>query len=342
MLAAAERRPEGAMMKERSAIKLGASGPEVFPLGLGCMGMSGVYGATDDSESVATIQAAVDAGVTLIDTGDFYGMGHNELLVGRALAGRRERVLLSVKFGGMRAPDGAFLGFDGRPKAVKNFAAYSLRRLGVEVIDVYRPARLDPEVPIEETVGAVADLIKAGYVRHIGLSEVGAETLARAARAHPIVDLQIEYSLASRGPEARIFPQLARSGIGATLYGVFSRGLLGGSKPRDRRDMRAHLPRFSADNQRRNDELVAALQGFAADRGMTVGQLAVAWVLARQPGFVPLIGAKTRAQLADALTALDKPLGPADLTALEALIPPGAVAGTRYGAEQMAHLDSER
>ncbi len=331
-----------AAMKARSLTKLGASGPEVFPLGLGCMGMSGVYGATDDAESVATIQAAIDAGVTLIDTGDFYGMGHNELLVGRALAGRRAQVLLSVKFGGLRGPDGAFLGFDGRPKAVKNFAAYSLRRLGVEVIDVYRPARLDPEVPIEETVGAVADLIKAGYVRHLGLSEVGAETVARAAKVHPVVDLQIEYSLASRGPEARIFPRLAELGIGATLYGVLSRGLLGGSKPRDRRDMRAHLPRFSGDNQRRNDAVVAALRGFAAERGMTVGHVAVAWVLARQPGLVPLIGAKTRTQLADALGALDRPLGPADLAALEGLVPPDAVAGTRYGAEQMANLDSER
>ena len=322
--------------------KLGATGPAVFPLGLGCMGMSGVYGATDERESVATIQAALDAGVTLIDTGDFYGMGHNELLVGRALAGRRDGAVLSVKFGGMRGPDGAFLGVDNRPAAVKNFAAYSLRRLGVDVIDIYRPARLDPKVPIEETVGAIAELIKAGYVRHVGLSEVGADTVARAAQVHPIVDLQIEYSLVSRGPEARIFPKLAELGVSATLYGVFSRGLLSGSRPKGKGDMRAFLPRFSGDNQARNDAVVSAVARFAAQRGMTVGQLAVAWVLARQPRLVPLIGVRTRAQLTDALGALDKPLSPADAGALEALVPADAVAGTRYGAEQMAHLDSER
>ena len=322
--------------------KLGATGPAVFPLGLGCMGMSGVYGATDERESVATIQAALDAGVTLIDTGDFYGMGHNELLVGRALAGRRDGAVLSVKFGGMRGPDGAFLGVDNRPAAVKNFAAYSLRRLGVDVIDIYRPARLDPKVPIEETVGAIAELIKAGYVRHVGLSEVGADTVARAAQVHPIVDLQIEYSLVSRGPEARIFPKLAELGVSATLYGVFSRGLLSGSRPNGKGDMRAFLPRFSGDNQARNDAVVSAVARFAAQRGMTVGQLAVAWVLARQPRLVPLIGVRTRAQLTDALGALDKPLSPADAGALEALVPADAVAGTRYGAEQMAHLDSER
>jgi aryl-alcohol dehydrogenase-like predicted oxidoreductase len=326
----------------RESTKLGLNGPEVFPLALGCMGMSGVYGATDDRESVATIQAAIDAGVTLIDTGDFYGMGHNEMLVGRAIAGRRDAVLLSVKFGGLRGPDGTLLGIDARPQAVKSFAAYSLTRLGVEVIDIYRPARLDPAVPIEDTVGAIADLIKAGYVRHVGLSEVGADTVARAAKVHPIVDLQIEYSLASRGPEGELFPRLRELGVGATLYGVFSRGLLAGSRPQGPRDMRARLPRFTGENLRRNGEVAEALTRFAAERAMTVGQLAVAWVLARQPGFVPVIGAKTRAQLADALGALDRPLDAADLAALEALVPTGAVVGTRYGAEQMAHLDSEK
>ncbi len=322
--------------------KLGQTGPEVFPLGLGCMGMSGMYGATDDAESVATIRAAIDAGVTLIDTGDFYGMGHNEMLVGRAIAGRRDRVLLSVKFGALRGPDGNWLGIDTRPAAVKTFCAYSLKRLGVDVIDVYRPSRLDPAVPIEDTIGAVADLVKAGYVRHIGLSEVGAETIARAQRVHPIVDLQIEYSLASRGPERSIFPALARLGIGATLYGIFSRGLLTGSKPQDRRDFRAYLPRFAPGNLGHNDAVVAQLQRFAADRGMSAAQLAIAWARARQPGFVPLVGAKTRQQLADALGAIDKPLSPSDAAALEALVPEGAVAGTRYGTEQMAHLDSEK
>ena len=329
-------------MTTRISTKLGATGPEVFPLGLGCMGMSGVYGATDDAESVATIQAALDAGVNLIDTGDFYAMGHNELLVGRALAGRRDTAVVSVKFGALRAPDGAFIGIDTRPAAVKNFAAYSLRRLGVDVIDIYRPARLDPRVPIEETVGAIADLIKGGYVRYIGLSEVGAETVARAAKVHPIVDLQIEYSLISRGPEARIFPALAELGVSATLYGVFSRGLLSGRRPTGKGDMRAFLPRFSGDNQRQNDAVVAAVARFAADRNLTVGQLALSWVLARQPRLVPLIGAKTRAQLTDALAALDRPLSPSDAAALESLVPADAVAGSRYTADQMAHLDSER
>jgi aryl-alcohol dehydrogenase-like predicted oxidoreductase len=323
-------------------MKLGKAGPEVFPLGLGCMGMSGMYGKTDDEESVATIQAAIDAGVTLIDTGDFYGSGHNEMLVGRAVAGRRDRVQISVKFGALRDPMGGWTGVDGRPAAVKNFAAYSLKRLGVEVIDVYRPARLDASVPIEDTVGAVADLVKAGYVRHIGLSEVGVETIRRAQKVHPIVDLQIEYSLASREPEHQIFPALAELGISATLYGIFSRGLLTGSKPQGPGDFRAYLPRFAGDNAGKNEDLVGALRRFAEERGLTPGQLAVAWARAKQPTLVPVVGAKTRAQLADALGALDKPLSQEDLTALEALVPARAFAGTRYGAEHMAHLDSER
>lgn len=320
-------------------VKLGSTGPEVFPLGLGCMGMSGMYGATDDAESVRTIQAAIDRGVTLLDTGDFYGMGHNELLVGRAIAGRRERVQVSVKFGALRGPDGSWMGMDMRPAAVKNFAAYSLKRLGVDVIDIYRPARLDPAVPIEDTIGAIADLVKAGYVRHIGLSEMGADTIRRAHRVHPIVDLQIEYSVASRGPEDAIFPVLHELGISATLYGVLSRGLLTGSKPQGKGDFRAYLPRFSGANGEKNQDSVAALQRFAQERGMTPGQLAIAWVLARQPAFVPVVGAKTQAQLEDALGALNRPLSKADVTALESLV---SISGERYGAEQMHHLDSER
>jgi aryl-alcohol dehydrogenase-like predicted oxidoreductase len=320
-------------------VKLGSTGPEVFPLGLGCMGMSGMYGATDDAESIRTIQAAIDRGVTLIDTGDFYGMGHNELLVGRAIAGRRERVQLSVKFGAMRGPDNSWGGVDTRPAAVKNFVAYSLQRLGVDFIDIYRPARLDPAVPIEDTIGAIADLVKAGYVRHIGLSEVGVETLRRAHKVHPIVDLQIEYSLASRGPEADIFPVLKELGISATLYGVLSRGLLTGSKPKGQGDFRQHLPRFTGANREKNEDVVAALQRFAQERKLTPGQLAIAWVLARQPGFVPVVGAKTGAQLDDALGALSRPLSKEDVAALESL---GTISGERYGAEQMRHLDSER
>jgi aryl-alcohol dehydrogenase-like predicted oxidoreductase len=320
-------------------VKLGSTGPEVFPLGLGCMGMSGMYGATDDAESIRTLQTAIDRGVTLIDTGDFYGMGHNELLVGRAIAGRREKVQLSVKFGALRGPDGSWGGVDTRPAAVKNFAAYSLKRLGVDVIDIYRPARLDPAVPIEDTIGAIADLVKAGYVRHIGLSEVGVETIRRAHRVHPIVDLQIEYSLASRSPEAEIFPVLQELGISATLYGVFSRGLLTGSKPKGPGDFRAYLPRFTGANREKNEDVVGSFQRFAHERNMTPGQLAIAWVLARQPAFVPVVGAKTVAQLEDSLGALTRTLSKEDVAALDSLV---TVAGDRYGAEQMKHLDSER
>ncbi|WNG41426.1 aldo/keto reductase [Archangium minus] len=324
--------------KTQQTVKLGATGPEVFPLGLGCMGMSGMYGATDDAESIRTIQAAIDRGVTLIDTGDFYGMGHNELLVGRAIAGRRDKVQLSVKFGALRGPDGQWYGNDTRPAAVKNFISYSLTRLGVDYLDIYRPARLDPAVPIEDTIGAIADLVKAGYVRHIGLSEVGVETIRRAHRVHPIVDLQIEYSLASRGPEAEIFPVLNELGISATLYGVFSRGLLTGSKPQGPKDFRAHLPRFTGTNREKNEEVVNAFHRFAQERDMTPGQLAVAWVLARQPAFVPVVGAKTIAQLEDSLGALARPLSKDDLTALDALV---KISGERYNPAQMKHLDSE-
>jgi aryl-alcohol dehydrogenase-like predicted oxidoreductase len=330
----------GAM--DARTIRLGETGPEVFRIGLGCMGMSGMYGPADDEESVRTIQAAIDAGVTLLDTGDFYGMGHNELLIAKAIAGRREKVRLSVKFGALRGPDGSWFGVDTRPAAVKTFCAYSLKRLGVDVIDVYRPARLDPAVPIEDTIGAIADLVKAGYVRWIGLSEVGAQTIRRAHAVHPIVDLQIEYSLASRRPEDTIFPTLAELGISATLYGLFSRGLLTGSKPAAKGDFRAFLPRFTGENAGKNADTVGALASFAKERGMTTGQLAIAWALAKQPRLLPVPGARTRAQLADALGALDKPLSAADVAAVEALLPAGAIAGDRYAPEQMKHLDSER
>ena len=324
------------------SVQLGKTGPRVFPLALGCMGMSPVYGATDDEASVALIQAAIERGVTLLDTGDFYGMGHNELLIGRAIQGRRNKVQLSVKFGALRTVDGAFAGVDTRPAAVQNFLAYSLRRLKVDAIDIYRPARLDPAVPIEDTVGAIADLVKKGYVRHIGLSEVGPETIRRAAAVHPIVDLQIEYALVSRAPEQKVFPVLHELGLSATLYGVLSRGLLGGSDVSGKGDYRAALPRFSAQNRAHNAQVVDKLARFAAERGMTRGQVAIAWVLAKQPGFVPTIGARKLAQLEDALGALAHPLSPADVAALEQLIPADAIAGTRYDAHHMAMLDSER
>ena len=329
-------------MSNANTISLGKSGPAVFPIALGCMGMSGIYGQTTDDEGIRTIHAAIERGVTLIDTGDFYGMGHNEMLVGRAVAGRRDKVQISVKFGAMRDPKGAFIGLDCRPAAVKNFAAYSLKRLGVDVIDVYRPARLDPSVPIEETIGAIKELIEQGYVRHIGLSEVGVETIRRAHAVHPVVDVQIEYSLASRAPEAKIFPVLAELGISATLYGVLSRGLLSGSKPTAPTDFRAHLPRFAGEEGERNAVVVEKLRALAAAGGRTPSQLCVAWALAKQPALVPLVGARTQAQLEDVLGALAKPLSAKEVADVEAVVPPGAIAGPRYQAAQMAHLDSEK
>jgi len=333
---------ESAISRHPRSTALGKTGPSVFPVGLGCMALSGVYGPAEDAESVATIRHAIDRGVTLLDTGDFYGNGHNELLLRRALDGLRDKVQLSVKFGVMRGPDGAALGIDNRPTAVKNFATYSLRRLGVEVIDIYRPARLDPQVPIEDTVGAIADLIKGGFVRHIGLSEVGVDTIRRASRVHPIVDLQIEYAIATRGPEASIFPALAELGMSATLYGIFSRGLLTGSKPSGKGDFRQHLPRFAGSQGAKNASVVDKFHVFGADRRLTPAQLALAWVLAKQPTLVPIVGARTRAQLDDALVALDKPLSASDVAALEAIVPRDAIGGTRYPAEHMDHLDSER
>jgi aryl-alcohol dehydrogenase-like predicted oxidoreductase len=330
------------MTAPKRTTRLGKTGPSVFPIGLGCMGMSWAYGPADDDESIATIREAIDRGVTLLDTGDFYGMGHNEMLIRRAIEGRRDKVQLSVKFGALRGPDGAFLGADARPAAVKNFVAYSLKRLGVDVIDVYRPARLDANVPIEETIGAIAELVKAGYVRHIGLSEVGVETIRRASKVHPIVDLQIEYAVITRGPEDAIFPVLAELGISATLYGVLSRGLLTASKIGGKGDFRAYLPRFSGDAGARNAEAVARFKAFSGDHGMTPAQLSVAWVLAKQPSLVPVLGSRTRKQLHEVLGALEKPLSPADVAAVEAILPKDAIAGTRYTADQMKHLDSER
>lgn len=321
--------------------RLGNAGPTVFPLALGCMGMSGMYGPTDEKTGVATIHAAVESGITLFDTGDFYGMGQNEMLLGRALQGRRERALISVKFGAMRGPDGSWLGVDGRPAAVKNFLAYSLQRLGVDYVDIYRPARHDPGVPIEDTIGAIAELVKAGYVRAIGLSEVGPETIRRAHAVHPIADLQIEYSLISRSPEARIFPVLAELGIGVTAYGVLSRGLLSGSVPSGPGDLRSHFPRFRAANLGPNTRLVETLRALAAEKGVSAPQLAIAWVLAKGENIVPVMGARTPAQLAESLGALRVSLSQEEVAKLEAAIPASAVAGERYAQPQMRMLDSE-
>jgi aryl-alcohol dehydrogenase-like predicted oxidoreductase len=320
---------------------LGANGPVVSEIGLGCMAMSGVYGPSDENESIATIHEAIDQGVNLIDTGDFYGMGHNEMLIGRAIAGRRDKVLLSVKFGAMRTPSGAFVGVDARPAAVKNFLAYTLERLKVDYIDIYRPARLDPAVPIEETVGAIAELVKEGYVRYIGLSEMSAETARRANAVHPIVDLQIEYALVSRGIETDILPSLRAMKIGVTAYGVLSRGLLSGSKVAAN-DFRVHFPRFKEENRKQNARLVDSLSQIAAQHGITGPQLAIAWVLHQGSDIVPLLGSRTRKQLQEAIGALRVKLSPDELKRIAEAVPAESVVGTRYDERQMAMLDSER
>jgi aryl-alcohol dehydrogenase-like predicted oxidoreductase len=330
-------------MKQRH---LGTTGLKVSTLGLGCMGMSGMYGPAERSESIATIHAALEAGVTLLDTGDFYGMGHNEMLIGEALHGTaRDAVQVSVKFGAMRDPAGGWGGYDARPEAVKNFLAYTLQRLGLDYIDIYRPARLEPVVPIEDTIGAIADMVKAGYVRHIGLSEVGPDTIRRAAAVHPICDLQIEFSLISRGIEDAILPTCRDLGIGITAYGVLSRGLISGHWRKDvtaADDFRVHSPRFQGENADKNLALVEALRVIANVKGATVAQIAIAWVAAQGDDIVPLIGARRRAQLDEALGAVDVTLTPADLMAIEQAVPKGAAAGERYAAAQMAMLDSER
>lgn len=334
-------------MTEPKSIRLGNAGPKVFPLALGCMGMGSrsFYGDSDETENIKTIHAALERGVNLLDTGDFYGIGRNELLVGKALQGRRDKALVSVKFGALRGPDGAFYGYDARPVAVKNALAHSLTRLGVDYIDVYRPSRLDPQVPIEDTIGAIADMVKAGYVRYIGVSELGVDSIRRAASVHPLVDLQIEYSLLSRKPEETILPTLRELGIATTAYGVLSRGLLTGSKPLGN-DFRAALPRFTGSNAERNSELVNALQRLAQQRGVSAAQLAIAWVRAKSVAanapIIPTLGARTQKQLGEALRALELELTPAEVNELEAAIPAGAAAGERYAPALMAHLDSER
>ena len=323
---------------------LGRGGPVVSRAGLGLMGMSGIYGQADDHESIATIRAAVDAGITLLDTGDFYGMGHNELLLRDALRGiRRDSVFIQVKFGGQRDPSGAFIGQDASPAAVKNSLAYTLTRLGTDHVDLYQPARLDPRVPIEDTVGAVAEMVQAGYVRHIGLSETGVDTIRRAHAVHPIAALQIEYSLMSRGIEAQILPAVRELGIGVTAYGILSRGLLSNGTARlAPGDPRTRFPRFSGENHARNLELLAALEAIAEDHGVTAAQLAIAWVASRGDDIIPLIGTKRRERLAEALKALDLTLSADDLAAIEAAVPANAVAGDRYDAAQVRMLDSER
>ena len=327
-------------------VKLGKSGPEVSRIGLGCMAFSGVYGPAERKESIATIHHALDKGVTLLDTGDFYGMGHNERLLGEALVGvPRESYLLSVKFGGLRDPAGGWVGHDARPQSVKNFLAYSLERLGTDYIDIYRPARLDPHVPIEETVGAIADCVEAGWVRHIGVSELGAESIRKAAAVHPICDLQIEYALFTRGIEDEILPTCRELGIGITAYGVFSRGLIGGNfRPDDpaHAAIHAHWPRFSPENAANNLAVNERMEEVGAKYGLTAAQLSLAWVAAQGKDIVPLVGTRKAARIDAAIEALKIVLSADDLAEIERAVPPDAVAGSRYAPMQMAMLDSER
>ncbi len=326
--------------------QLGRSGPAVFPLALGCMGMSGMYGSTDDAESIRAIHAAIDGGITLIDTGDFYGMGHNEMLIARALGelapSVREKVLLSVKFGAQRTPSGAWSQFEGRPAAVKNFLAYSLRRLGVAQIAIYRPTRLGDGVPIEDTIGAVSDMIKQGYVRFAALSEVGVETARRAQVVTPIVDVQLEYGLTTRGMEAKVLPGLRELGIAVTAYGVLSRGLVSGARPTEKSDFRRFLPRFAGAAGEANRLLIATLDTIAAQHGVTVPELAIAWALHRGNDIIPLLGSRTVVQVQSSLRALDLRLTPEDLAGLEQALPADQIQGTRYDKVAMTHLDSER
>ena len=325
-------------------IRLGRNGREVSAVGLGCMGMAGGYGPADDAESIATVHAALDAGVTFLDAGDFYGHGHTEMLLRDALkGGRRERAFIAIKFGAQRSPDGKFMGDDGHPDSVKNFLAYSLKRLGTDYIDLYQPARLDPSVPIEDTVGAIADMVKAGFVRHIGLSEVGAKTIRRAHAVHPIAELQIEYSLMSRGVEQQILPTLRELGIALTAYGVLARGLISDTARASQSvgEIRSRQPRFAKENFERNLALVDALQAIAKEKHCSTAQLAIAWVASRGDDVMPLIGARRRDQLQEGIGALDVTLSPDDVARIEKAVPANAAVGERYGAAVMAHMDSE-
>ncbi|HXC32829.1 MAG TPA: aldo/keto reductase [Verrucomicrobiae bacterium] len=324
------------------SVHLGKDGPLVSQFGLGCMAMSDIYGPSDENESIATIHAALDAGINMLDTGDFYGMGHNEMLIRRAIEGRRDKVFLAVKFGAMRAPDGAFTGYDARPEAVKNFLSYSLRRLGTDYVDLYQPSRVDAHTPLEDTYGTLADLVRAGYVRYVGISEASAVSIRRARKVTPLAALQIEYSLVSRGPEADILPAARELGLAITAYGILSRGLLAGSPVQSAKDLRKHLPRFRGENYEKNQSLVKTLSAIAASKNATASQVAIAWVMSRGADIIPLIGARRRAQLAESLKALDLKLSAEDLAHIERAVPAEAVAGTRYTEEQMRWLDSEK
>ncbi|WP_420096292.1 aldo/keto reductase, partial [Brevibacterium sediminis] len=286
------------------------------------------------------IHTYLDAGGTLIDTGDFYGAGHNEMLIGRALSQRsRDDVILSVKFGAVLSPDGSFIGFDSRPDAIRNSLAYSLRRLGTDHVDVYRPARLDPNIPIEETVGAIAELVEAGYVRSIGLSEVGAETIRRAATVAPISDLQIEYSLLTRSIESNgILAACRELGIGITAYGALAKGLFAGKTGGNR----TMFPRFQGENLEHNETIVSALGSVASAKGITLPQLAIAWVAAQGEDIVPVVGSRTVQQVRATLSSTEVELSSVDLAEIDEVLSRTEVRGDRYPSALMAQLDSER
>ena len=324
-------------------VALGSLGLKVSRMGLGCMGMSEFYGKTDDAESIATIHLALDRGMNFLDTADMYGLGKNEALVGKAIRGRRKEVVLATKFGNQRSPDGKFLGVNGRPEYVRACCEASLQRLNVDVIDLYYQHRVDPKTPIEDTVGAMADLVKQGKVRYLGLSEAAPATIRRAHRVHPISALQTEYSLWTRDPEEDILATVRELGIGFVAYSPLGRGFLTGqfNVPRTfpKTTSAAFNPRFQGDNFHKNLDLVRHIEALAEAKGATPAQIALAWVMAQGEDVVPIPGTKKRSRLEENLKALDIALTPAELQEIDRVLPKGSTAGTRYPEQHMSAVN---